>query len=1015
MWVWLLSGILFPFSPYLFADDLPTVGIGYELRFPPAEDSRFQPLQAEAISTENPLYLRVILSWEKFPAADSREYWKDLDLLIRRHARSGYRVILSLEAADRVFLADPQGATADSPPELEPWLEFVREAARRYRKQADYFGILDGDRERTGAKMDPARFAFVLKNSAVAIKSENPGARILIGGRGDVFLKKIPGIYREEIAPYVDVWILRPVEGQSIAGLLETAEDTALQVDPSARIWLGGVSPGREGDRIARAFLEGAGRGAGVTFFRLPPDGEGGLLHADRLVLLHEQFRPGFSRVEDPGDAVAFRTEEGSEVGVRWFRFFDSERFFVLVGYFAADPGVAPDSVEAVLDTWDVTDLAIHDLIQGGQSFPDLYLPDRRANTTTVTLPLGPATRILSYKRFATPDLLRQEESLEVTGRRQPPVEEIIARHQEVQSGQDARLRNYIADGELTFHYSLGNSSSLVDLTYRSQFLFDRAVGAQWVQKELLWNGVSYKGKKIPKLPYVEPERVVSLPLEIILTRDYGYKLLGSEKVRGRDAWAISFTPQRQDASLYKGKVWIDKETFVKLRISSVQTGLEPPTISNDQRDQYRPVVTGDGDFWLLQAIDGQQLLTVSGRNLVVNREIEFTNFRINVDDFEQIRQEAYASNDPILQDTPNGFRFLEKQKDGTRVLKEDIEDRTLFGLAGVFYNESVDNPIPLVGFNYFDFHVGDSDVQLELFTAGAFNFFNLTDPQLFGSPLEGGVDVTLRAFKLADRYFVGENEIDAARVDEISQFLSLNLGLPFADFFKLRGFFEFAYTNYSADDDTDPGFVLPQDTFVTSFELRGEFHRSGWSVEGFGRTSNRNDWQPWGSPNPVLEGTRLTDYDPEQKDFLTYGGSISKQFFLPFFQIIRLEGNWRQGDDLDRFSKFRFSSFGDNRLRGYGGSGIRFDQGGIGRLQYSFNLAELLRFDAFVDHAYVRDRTLLSTGGDYQNFTGVGLSTNFVLRGGLIVNLDYGIAVQSDIAGLENEQEVQLIFLKIF
>ena len=71
------------------------------------------------------------------------------------------------------------------------------------------------------------------------------------------------------------------------------------------------------------------------------------------------------------------------------------------------------------------------------------------------------------------------------------------------------------------------------------------------------------------------------------------------------------------------------------------------------------------------------------------------------------------------------------------------------------------------------------------------------------------------------------------------------------------------------------------------------EFNRGGWSVEAFGSASRRSDWELWGSPlsSPDLEGSRQGDYDPDQEDFLQYGATVAKQFFLPYFQKIRVEG----------------------------------------------------------------------------------------------------------------------------
>ena len=58
----------------------------------------------------------------------------------------------------------------------------------------------------------------------------------------------------------------------------------------------------------------------------------------------------------------------------------------------------------------------------------------------------------------------------------------------------------------------------------------------------------------------------------------------------------------------------------------------------------------------------------------------------------------------------------------------------------------------------------------------------------------------------------------------------------------------------------------------------------------------------------------------------------------------MRAEINYLDGSDLDRFSRYEFSFFGDDRLNGFSGSGVRFDQGWIARAGYAFNLFEVIR-----------------------------------------------------------------------
>ena len=78
-----------------------------------------------------------------------------------------------------------------------------------------------------------------------------------------------------------------------------------------------------------------------------------------------------------------------------------------------------------------------------------------------------------------------------------------------------------------------------------------------------------------------------------------------------------------------------------------------------------------------------------------------------------------------------------------------------------------------------------------------------------------------------------------------------------------------------------------------------------------------------------------------------------------------------------------------DDRVRGFAGSGVKFDRALLASASYSFNIAEVLRIEGTLDWARVRDTTLRdlplphppssSAGclGCDQDFTGFGLSGN--------------------------------------
>ena len=106
------------------------------------------------------------------------------------------------------------------------------------------------------------------------------------------------------------------------------------------------------------------------------------------------------------------------------------------------------------------------------------------------------------------------------------------------------------------------------------------------------------------------------------------------------------------------------------------------------------------------------------------------------------------------------------------------------------------------------------------------------------------------------------------------------------------------------------------------------------------------------------------------------------------------------------------FSQFGASRLGGFSGSGLRFDDGLIGRAGYSFSVAKILQLNGVVETAWVNRRDI-DVGTE--RFTGVGFSGNIPAPWRTIINVSYGYSIASDIPGLKGESEFLLIVFKLF
>src|SRR5690606_23068399 len=129
------------------------------------------------------------------------------------------------------------------------------------------------------------------------------------------------------------------------------------------------------------------------------------------------------------------------------------------------------------------------------------------------------------------------------------------------------------------------------------------------------------------------------------LTADYRYRLEGVEGVNGREAFTIRFDPVDEERSLYRGTVWIDRATWLKLKVQTVQTELSAPVLSSEEIQHFSVTGTAGGrPVMLLTELVGRQSLLIAGRNLLLERQVRFENFRINPEDFDTRRNAARAS-----------------------------------------------------------------------------------------------------------------------------------------------------------------------------------------------------------------------------------------------------------------------------------------------------------------------------------------------------------------------------------
>jgi len=425
----------------------------------------------------------------------------------------------------------------------------------------------------------------------------------------------------------------------------------------------------------------------------------------------------------------------------------------------------------------------------------------------------------------------------------------------------------------------------------------------------------------------------------------------------------------------------------------------------------------------MMSSINGQQVWTAGGRNFMVQREVFFDTYHINPDPetFREARETAYRSVNQMLRDTDEGFRYLERQDDGTRTVKAELDTSQLFAAVGLFKDNGLDNIVPLAGADYFNYDLFDKGIQTNVFFAGVFLNATATDPDLFGRHVDLTLNLQGSALKFEDKVFDGDQELLAERIRSRRQGISLQAGFPLGKFTKLNLIGRMGFVEYDQEDEAETyrgglpvalEFVLPPDHTVTSGSLEFIYNRRGYTFSAEGTRFRRSEWGAWGLFDPV--GGEFVDPStttgPERYD--RWEASLNKEWFLPKFQKLRAEATYLDGNDLDRFSQYETSFFGKTRLSGFSGSGVRFDQGRILRAGYSFNVLDILQLDATVQSASVKNFLL---DDETRNFTGAGLSLNTPGPWKTYFIFNYGRAISADIPELDDQQEFMLTVLKLF
>jgi len=849
-----------------------------------------------------------------------------------------------------------------------------------------------------GEAPDAEDLAFLIKRASVAVTGARSEALVFIGPlpTEERFLRQL---YGEEIAAYVDGVTLSPITLSPSAlspstptpGTdLEATIDLLQSLDAGKPVVLDSLPWPDETSRILASAARSAAAGAAITLFR---SDEPETVDLVPLKMLAREFQGDVSY--DPYTTVAEASNawvfaRGEDLGLRVIAEVQTGSQITLV---VSDPQLR-DPVEVDLTT--------------GETEP-IARPQRGARGLYLTVRPTRPIALLRIERMTAEELGGGEERLEIAGSRQMPVEEILRRLQAFEDDQKRRVTHYQARNILHLRFQSGPAG--IEAAYEGPFFYDRETGFDWVWENFYVGGVKWRSKRMPELPLITPEKAAVLPLEITLSKEYRYRLRGTATVSGRDCWVIDFRPLEATPgrNLHQGTVWVDRLVYARVRTRAVQLALEGEVLSNEETVTFGPVdENGQPAPWSRESyilplrIVGQQLLSVLNATVPLETETELSQIRINADDFAANREAAWASEATMVRDTDKGMRYLRRDENGERFVEMEVDSSRVFLVGGVFWDESLDYPIPLVGVNFLSLDFKHTGNQVNLFAAGPLITANLAEPRLFGSRWDAGVNFFGFFIDTTDELYRNGREVETEAIDSSNSSASFFLGHPIGNFAKLDLAYSLRRNTYSRADDTAEDFVVPVDTTTHTLSAELRYIRGGYRAVVEGSRHSRSDWDFWGLPGN-------TDFDPDQKDYNRFRASFAKTWWFKKFRNFGIELEYLGGSNLDRFSSYDFGIFGDATVAGYQSGLVRADTAKALHVEYGVNIGDVIRFGVEGDSVLATNEM---TGLDDELLAGIGIEGSLTLPGQLLTNFEVGIAV----AGPgEGNVAARIVFLRLF
>lgn len=933
-----------------------------------------------------PVEARITLTLADLAGAAGADRLAELDRRLTNYASREVPVWLALRLG-----ADVQQASGPTP-DVGARAELLRRVTALAGTRVTTWEILLPE---SVVAIQPA--AFAIKQIATEARGSGSPVRIVLGGIGRPHaVRLLPVLYREGLAPYVDGVVLA-AGGEATAGEVMTVLE---REDPGAVVAESGRTLATP-DTLLQDELERVAGALTVTSYA----GESARVRdaLQRAAAASDLLAAELVPIEHAASALALTPSSARAALV-----YDAGRFATTLVYGRGSAEDTATSLEVSLVLRSPAQPTVRDPFTGEKLAVDALERDATSGRLRFRVPLAAHPRIVDFND-GVGDLVT--ERTDVAAKRELSADEIVARHQQARAAQDRLLATYVANVRMQQHFRPTSTDPGFDVVTDNRYFSDRE-GVEWEELSFSVNGTKW-GADRPPFPLLQPEKVLTPPLDLALTNDYRYRLEGVTDVGGVRCYAVRFDPLTSSVTHYRGTVWIDTATFRRVKLQATQTGLSAPVVSNEETVRFASVGQVNGrDIYLPDESVSQQIVLIAGRNILVEKSSTFRDYELNPSDFGGRRLEARRGSRIMYRETDRGIRYFVKEGD-TRVVSDRATTSAKAMAMGATIDPSYGFPLPMFGINYLDFELGgDRDAQLALLFAGVLALGNVQRPKLWGTPLDGSVDFFAIAVPGSDKLYDARGEREAERVLTWPLSAGANLGWQFTSFQKLSAQYQFRFDGYLHDRTTAEDYVTPSTTTTHGLGGAYEYRRGGYSVVANAAWFGRASWRPWGPADALVESPQT---------YTKYSLGVTKEYFLSVFSKLRVNAAWFGGERLDRFSKYQFGLFDETKVHGVPASGVRFGELAMLRGSYSFNVFEQYRFDIFLEGAVGRDKDAsrplgaarVATSDPWLPITGLGAAFSLRAPWNTILRADVGKSFLPERYKENGSVVVQIMLLK--